>query len=89
VENTDFVAPQYLSDYFIKNGSFFRMDNIALSYMFDNIASGKVKLLLSATVNNAFVISNYKGLDPEIQNGIDNRIYPRPRIYVLGINLQF
>jgi len=89
VKTIDFVTPQYLSDYFIKDASFFRMDNITLSYLFDKLASGKVNLLVSATVNNAFVISQYKGIDPEIQNGIDNRIYPRPRVFVLGLNLQF
>jgi iron complex outermembrane receptor protein len=89
VGNINFVAPQYLSDYFVRDGSFFRMDNMQLSYMFDNLAQDKVNLLVSFTVNNAFVITKYKGIDPEIFNGIDNRIYPRPRVFVLGLNLQF
>ena len=89
VTTINFVTPQYLSNYFVQDGSYFRMDNIRLSYLFDNIISDKVSLSISATVNNAFVITRYKGLDPEIHGGIDNRIYPRPRVYVLGINLQF
>ena len=65
------------------------MDYITLSYYFDNLANGNLKLGLSLTVNNAFVITQYKGLDPEISDGIDNRIYPRPRVYALGVNLTF
>ena len=89
VTTINFVTPQYLSNYYVQDGSYFRMDNIKLSYLFDNIISDKVSLSISATVNNAFVITRYKGLDPEIHGGIDNRIYPRPRVYVLGINLLF
>jgi TonB-dependent starch-binding outer membrane protein SusC len=89
VKDVEFQNPQYLSDYYISDASFFRMDNISLSYSFKNLFKEKVTLQLSGTVNNAFVITNYKGLDPEIANGIDNNIYPRPRVYVLGVNLQF
>lgn len=89
VKTINFVSPRYLSNYFIQNGSFFRMDNISLSYLFDQLFSGKVKLMLSGTINNAFVITNYTGLDPELGNGIDNRLYPRPRTYTLGVNLTF
>ncbi len=89
VSNTDFVTPEYQSDYYIQDASFFRMDNISASYLFPAIIKGKANLRLTATVNNAFVITNYAGIDPEISGGIDNRVYPRPRTYVLGINLQF
>ncbi|MCK9399164.1 MAG: TonB-dependent receptor [Bacteroidales bacterium] len=89
VTTINFVGPQYLSDYFIQDGSFFKMDVISLSYLFDDIINKKVDLRISATVNNAFTITNYTGIDPEINNGIDNRIYPRPRVYALGINLSF
>jgi TonB-linked SusC/RagA family outer membrane protein len=87
-----FYNPQYLSDYYIQNASFFRMDNIALSYVFKNMNKSDkspVNLTLSFTVNNAFVLTKYTGLDPEVFNGIDNNIYPRPTTYVFGINLQF
>ncbi|HPE86166.1 MAG: TonB-dependent receptor [Bacteroidales bacterium] len=89
VYESNFTNPQYLSDFYVKNASFFRMDNMSLNYKFDNIVNNKIDINVSATVNNAFVISNYKGIDPEIENGIDNRIYLRPRIYVLGVNLVF
>ena len=92
VTEAGFVTPQYLSDYYIQNASFFRMDNMTLSYLFKNMNKNDkspVNLGLSFTVNNAFVITKYTGLDPEVGNGIDNNIYPRPTTYVLGINLQF
>jgi len=89
VENTGFINPQYLSDYYIQDGSFFRMDHITLGYMFKDIVNGKANLHLGATVNNAFIITKYDGIDPEIHGGIDNRIYPRPRIYTFNLSLYF
>jgi iron complex outermembrane receptor protein len=89
VYDTDFQSPEYLSDHYIEDASFFRMDNIKLSYTFDNLLNDNLRLGISATINNAFVITKYQGLDPEIFSGIDNNIYPRPRAYVLGINLHF
>ncbi|MDZ7741381.1 MAG: TonB-dependent receptor [Bacteroidota bacterium] len=89
VEDTEFENPRYLSDFYIQDGSFFRMDYITLAYNFTNIINGNANLRLSFTVNNAFVITEYEGLDPEIHLGIDNNIYPRPRTFVFGANLQF
>jgi iron complex outermembrane receptor protein len=89
VFETNFTTPQYTSDYFIQDASFFKMDYIALSYNFKELGNTKLNLRVSGTVNNAFTITQYDGLDPEITNGIDGNLYPRPRAYVLGINLQF
>jgi len=89
VYNTNFQSPRYMSDYYVQNASFFRMDYLSLSYLFANLGGSRVSLRISGTVNNAFTISNYEGLDPEIFDGIDNNIYPRPRAYVLGVNLVF
>ncbi|BDD05363.1 SusC/RagA family TonB-linked outer membrane protein [Aureibacter tunicatorum] len=89
VTEVGFNDAQYLSDHYLEKGSFFRMDNIMLSYDFEEFWNGKVKARVFATVNNAFVISSYDGLDPEIPNGIDNNVYPRPRSYMLGVNLSF
>jgi TonB-linked SusC/RagA family outer membrane protein len=86
-------ALDLLSDYYIQNGSFFRMDNIHLGYSFGAIGSGIGNLKVSFNVNNAFIITDYKGVDPEIQYtgtggaGIDANLYPRPRTYTLGLNL--
>ena len=89
VFDSDFQKPYYLSDYYLKDGSFFRMDNITLSYLFEDVVRQGTNLTVSATVNNAFVITKYDGIDPELVNGIDNRLYPRPTTYSLGVNLNF
>jgi TonB-dependent starch-binding outer membrane protein SusC len=89
VNETNFQSPRYMSDYYVQEASFFRMDYISLSYLFANLGGSRVSLRISGTVNNAFIISNYDGLDPEIFDGIDNQVYPRPRAYVLGVNLVF
>ncbi|TWR24308.1 TonB-dependent receptor [Mucilaginibacter achroorhodeus] len=78
-----------LSDYYVQNASFLKMDNASLGYNFGNIFSSKAQLSISGNVQNVFVITKYKGVDPEVNGGIDNNIYPRPRTYVLGLNLKF
>ena len=89
VTRTDFESPQYLSDYYIQDGSFFKMDYMTLGYNFRNLWKEKLNLRLTFTVNNAFTITQYRGLDPEIFLGIDNNVYPRSRAYVLGVALTF
>jgi len=83
----------YMSDYFIHNASFLRCDNITLGYSFQNLwktqtykgVGGRVY----ATVQNPFIISKYKGLDPEVKSGIDANPYPRAMTFLLGLSLQF
>ena len=77
------------SDYWVENASFARMDNISLSYRFKRFMNEKIGLNISANAQNVFVISNYSGIDPEVVGGIDNKFYPRPRVYSIGINLDF
>ncbi len=89
VYDTRFNNARYLSDYYIQDASFFKMDNISISYSFLDIIDNVADLLVSFTVQNAFAISKYDGLDPEIAFGIDDNFYPRPRNFVLGVNLQF
>ena len=86
---TGWVNPQYWSDYYIQDASFFKLDNVSIGYQFKNLASKDLNLYLSATVQNALVITKYKGLDPEVYGGIDNNIYPRPRIFLVGLKLDF
>lgn len=88
VLNTGFHSVRLWSDYYIENASFLRMDNVNLGYNFGKVFGGST-LRLSATVQNVFVITDYSGLDPEIAGGIDNNFYPRPRVYSLGVNLDF
>jgi len=89
VFDTRFNNAQYLSYFYIEDASFFKMDNISLSYNFRDLLAGLGNITLTATVQNAFVITNYRGLDPEVAGGIDNNIYPRPRNFVLSFNYQF
>lgn len=78
-----------LSDYFIQNASFLRMDNFNIGYSAGKILGNKTNLRLNASVQNVFVVTKYKGLDPEVSSGIDNNFYPRPRIFALGLGLDF
>jgi hypothetical protein len=75
------------SDYWIENASFFRMDNIHIGYNFGKVFKNTGDLKISANVQNVFIITKYDGVDPEVNNGVDNNFYPRPRTYVLGLNL--
>lgn len=77
-----------LSDYYVHNASFLKCDNITLGYSFSNLFNalgGRVY----ATVNNVFTITKYKGLDPEVANGFDSNMYPRPISVIFGLNLNF
>ncbi|AEW00107.1 SusC/RagA family protein [Niastella koreensis] len=75
-----------LSDYWLENGSFLRMDNVHLSYNLGKVIAGKGDLRISANVQNVFLVTKYQGVDPEVSSGIDNNFYPRPRTYVLGVS---
>lgn len=77
------------SDYYIENASFFRMDNINLGYSFKALNDDKLDVRVGAGVQNAFVITKYKGLDPEISGGLDNNFFPRTRSFFLSLNVQF
>lgn len=80
---------QLLSDYYISNASFLRMDNLNIGYDLGRVYRNQASLRLNASVQNVFVITKYAGLDPEISNGIDNNLYPRPRTFAIGVNLDF
>ena len=76
----------FMCDYFVENASFLRCDNITLGYTFDK---PNIKARIYATVQNPFVITGYKGLDPEVFGGIDNNIYPRSMTSLIGVSMQF
>lgn len=79
-----------LSDYYIENASFLKMDNVTIGYTFQQIFNSRSSIRLSASVQNVFTITNYSGLDPEVfENGIDNSITPRPRTFLVGANMKF
>ena len=86
---TGFQTRQHLSDYYVENASFVKMDNLSLSYDFGRLNRWIADLTVSALVQNVFTITNYDGVDPEVPNGMNSSFYPRPRTYSLSIGLQF
>jgi iron complex outermembrane receptor protein len=89
--NTNFenTTNTLTSDLYVENASFLRMDNITLGYTFPKWLEGKASVRLFTGVQNAFVLTDYSGLDPEITGGIDKTIYPRQRSLLFGANIKF
>lgn len=87
--DTRFTNAQYFSDLYVENASFLRLDNITLGYAFNSLGTNRLGGRVYATAQNVFVATKYSGLDPEIGNGIDNSVYPRPITFLLGLNLNF
>ncbi len=85
---SQFQTFQFLSDYYIEKASYVRMDYFSLGYNFGSVMNDHAQLAVSAVVQNVFVATAYSGLDPEISTGIDNSIYPRPRIFTINLNLK-
>jgi len=88
LSDTKFVKRQFTSDYFVENASFFKLDNVAAGYNFENFCD-KMSARISFTVQNVVTITNYRGIDPEISGGKDNNFYPRPRTFMLGVSLTY
>lgn len=86
--DTGFKGRQYLSDYYVENASFLKMDNISLSYNFGKLTDF-MSLNATAMVQNVFTVTKYTGVDPEISSGLDSSFYPRPRIFSLSLGLEF
>jgi TonB-linked SusC/RagA family outer membrane protein len=82
-------SKRYESDYYIQDASFVRLDNVTIGYNFTNFLNTKANAKLSLGGQNLLLFTNYKGIDPEISGGIDNNLYPRPRMYTLGLNVNF
>ena len=79
----------YASNYYVQNASFLKMDNLNMGYYMGKLHNSNVGLRFIAGVQNVFTITKYKGVDPELNGGVDNNQYPRPRTVVLGVNLDF
>lgn len=86
---TGFQSRQRLSDYFIQNASFLKIDNITLGYNVEKFLTTGCNARFYATVQNPIVISKYDGLDPEVNDGMDNNVYPRPITVLFGVNINF
>ena len=84
----NFTDNNLLSDYYVQDASFFKIDNINIGYRFPKFYRN-MNLHLYANLQNVATFTKYKGLDPEIYRGIDNNFYPRPRTYSFGFNLDF
>ena len=88
-----FSQAQYLSDYYLQDGSFLKLDNFTLGYtlpkLFNVTAERPLSLNIFGTVQNILCLTRYTGIDPEIYGGIDGTVYPRPRTFILGVKLNF
>ncbi len=80
---------RYLSDYFVKDASFIKLDNISVGYTMDKSILKLATLRFSLGIQNALVFSKYNGIDPESFSGVDGSVYPRARTYMFGINANF
>jgi iron complex outermembrane receptor protein len=85
----DSSEAQPASDCWIQNASYFKLDNITVGYSFQKLFNMNISGRVYATAQNIFTITKYDGLDPEIQEGIESSIYPRPFTTILGVNLNF
>ena len=84
-----FDTQQQYSDLFLEDGSFFRIDNITLGYTFPRLWNKTSNLRVTLGISNVYTFTHYSGIDPELYNGIDRKMYPRPRTFSLGLNLNF
>ena len=93
---SDSSFAQAPSDRYLENGNYLRLSTLTLAYNFGKIQDFIQNLTLYATANNLFVLTGYRGLDPEvdlggISPGIDWREYryPHTRTLMLGVKLSF
>lgn len=88
-----FSQAQYLSDYYVQDGSFLKLDNFTVGYTFPHLfrvgETKEASLNVFGTVQNICTLTGYSGIDPEVYGGIDNNVYPRPRTFVLGVKFNF
>ncbi len=89
VRKTNFMTAQYWSSVYLENASFFKLDYITIGYNFKSLFGEKIAGRVGLSVQNVFTITDYTGLDPEVNNGIDNNIYPRPRTFMLSVSLNY
>jgi iron complex outermembrane receptor protein len=94
-ETMNDVKAGFYSDRFVEDGSYIRLDNATLGYTFDAAKYKLKQLRVYITANNLFVITGYKGLDPEVNQGgtapgVDyNNFYPKTRTFMFGVNVTF
>ena len=88
-----FTQAQYLSDYYLQDGSFLKLDNLTIGYTFPKIFNvdpdRPASLNIFGTVQNICTITKYSGIDPEVYGGVDGTVYPRPRTFIVGVKFNF
>ena len=95
VKITGFVEPnsaqQWYSDYFLENGSFFRLDDVNMGYTISDIGRWGTTMRIALSMQNVMILTGYSGPDPETtsENGIDNTMWPRPCTFSLRLNVKF
>jgi TonB-dependent starch-binding outer membrane protein SusC len=91
--NTEFLVEgdkTYLSDYYVEDASWIKLDNVTIGYTISNpFKDDRSKVRFYLAGQNLLVITDYKGIDPEVFSGVDRNMYPRPRMYMFGVNLDF
>ena len=82
---------QFLSDFYLEDASFLRLDDINFGYTFKEIGNWAGNIRVAASCQNVFVLTKYTGIDPEITNpnGVDGSFWPRPRTYSVRLNINF
>lgn len=83
---------QKMSNYFVEDGSYFRIQNVQVAYSFlDKAIGGKAMpaTRLTFTAERPLTLFNYNGFSPEVSNGIDRQVYPIPAVYTVGLNVKF
>ena len=92
-KESNFEDAMYISDYYIENASFLKLDNFTVGYTFPQLFKlnndRAASLNVFGTVQNIATLTGYSGIDPEVFGGIDGTVYPRPRTFVLGAKLNF
>ncbi|MDM8001367.1 MAG: hypothetical protein QUS66_00435 [Bacteroidota bacterium] len=89
VNESGFTAMTVYSDYHIEDGSFLRLDFISLGHTFRNISGKNIDIRLAATIQNAMVFTSYRGADPDLEGGMSEYRWPRPRIGSLSLSIDF
>ncbi len=83
---------QKMSDYFVEDGSFFRIQNLQIAYNIRNwqISGAEMPhVRLSFTAQRPLTLFQYNGFSPEVANGVDRQTYPIPAIYTFGLTVNF
>ena len=83
----DFTENSLLSDHYIQEASFVKIDNISIGYNLSTKNGCKVRVF--GSLQNVATFTDYQGIDPEIYGGIDNNFYPRPQTGVFGVTFEF